>query len=236
MNNWKEILMDKPGQFETKYVFNNFTTAKVISWLSSRCGQDPGFPCGIVSSTYFDTRNWKYLNEKVNSDYLKTKVRLRRYYCLDGNKQGDKSFLEIKFRTGSKRKKIRIERDYDWLLNTPLESLDFMSVSDALIKEGIFLRDMIFPVFQIQYKRRRFIDPVTGMRLSVDYDIHVPRINRMMVKKTNPFTLDHSVFEVKGNDFVLPDNLQQLTAFGCRKQSFSKFYACYNNLMQNGLN
>lgn len=236
MKKRKEILLDTQAQFETKYGFDNFIAGKVIAWLGARCSQDLKFPCGIVSSIYFDTRNWMYLNEKINSDYLKTKVRLRRYSGFDGKKQGTASFLEVKYRIGSRRKKIRIEKDSDWLVDIPLESLDYLSITDALAREGILFHDKIFPVFQIRYKRRRFTDPVTGVRLSVDYDIHVPSLNRQMVKRTNPFHLDRAVFEVKGNKFELPDNLQQLTAFGCRKQSFSKFYACYNHLMQNGFN
>jgi hypothetical protein len=71
-------------------------------------GGHPFFP-ETVSSIYFDTWGWKSLSEKINSDYLKTKIRFRWYSDIAYQLHYAPSFAEAKFRIGTKRKKIRIQ-------------------------------------------------------------------------------------------------------------------------------
>ena len=89
---------DGPPNLETKYVFHRASAPKIICWLKGRVRPDKEYPAGIISSIYYDSRGWDFLNEKINSDYLKSKVRLRWY--LDFETETPLGALSIvRFRT-----------------------------------------------------------------------------------------------------------------------------------------
>jgi len=217
------------ANFETKYVLENGCVPKFIQWLKYRCLPDPVYPAGIVSSIYFDTWDWRFLREKINSDFLKTKIRVRWYTEINSGICSAESFLEAKFKQGKKRHKIRKKLDIsgEWLSKSDLCSRDLIGLPNRLLKSGVILPDSLFPVFQIQYKRVRFVEPYSRARLSLDYAIRVPAVNQQRVPGVFPFNLQNSVFELKGEIDKLPAFLHQLTTLGCRKDSFSKYSFCY---------
>ena len=219
---------------ELKFVFENSRASVLIKWLELRCQPDPDFPTGKVSSIYYDTLNWRYLNEKINSDFLKTKIRIRWYEDINTGHQGDQSFLEAKYKIGSSRKKKRVATEYSgkWLSRIPLSDPKLIGIPFLLCELGVKIPPTLFPAFQISYKRFRFIEPLTGSRLCIDFDIGMPRTNWHMLPKTGRGILPCGVFEVKGSQTELPGILRQLTAMGCRKESFSKYSGCVNELLQ----
>lgn len=221
------------SEHETKFVMASVVVPHIMKWLQCRCRPDPRFPAGIVSSIYYDTHDWQFLREKINSDYLKTKVRLRWYSDIHDGAPEDRSFIEAKFKRGARRRKIRLQAPHTgrWLDRLSLGDPRLLVVPQLLgKKEVLFFRPLI-PTFRIRYKRFRFCEPLTGARLSIDHDIQVPDVNWRMVPRTQPFSLRQSVFEMKGNLSDLPDVLHQLTAMGCRKESFSKYSRCYEKIM-----
>ena len=225
-------ILNPSSEHETKFVINNSAAHIFIKWLQLRCIPDPKYPAGHISSIYYDTKGWRFLREKINSDFLKTKVRVRWYADIDNKESGDVSFLEIKSKVGSRRKKVRIELDYSgkWLSKVDLSDQKLMAIPLQLRSRGIIFPEPLYPVFQISYKRQRFVESITGARICFDYNISAPKVNRRMIGKYNPFRLKHSVFELKGNLTALPDVLHQLTAMGCYKQSFSKYSICYKKI------
>lgn len=220
------------AEHETKYVFANNLAPILIKWMKLRCLPDPKFPSGMISSIYYDTKDWLLLNEKINSDYLKTKFRVRWYESLENGQAGEQSFIEIKHKIGAIRKKIRIESNYsgNQLVKMDMADqalLDFPKIACAA---GANISLSLYPAFQISYKRFRFLEPKTRCRLCIDYDIRAPRANWRMLPRIKPLFLNSGVIELKGNISELPDTIQQLTALGCRKQSFSKYSSCYYKL------
>ncbi len=171
--------------------------------------------------------------EKINSDYLKTKIRLRWYADIDTEEPGDKSYIEAKFKIGSKRDKIRVETGLfgNWLDRVNLENKKLLRTPHLLRPKGVIVGGRLVPVFKIKYKRRRFVEPISQARLSLDYDISSPCVNHSIMPRTTPFHLKDAVFELKGTLTELPDVLHQLTAIGCQKQSFSKYSNCYEKIM-----
>lgn len=67
------------SSYELKFAIDDRQATTVRGWLRSICPQDPAFPRGIVNSIYYDTPALQHLHEKINSDYFKTKIRLRWY-------------------------------------------------------------------------------------------------------------------------------------------------------------
>lgn len=224
----------KMPEHETKYIFENHLASMLHAWIRLRCRPDPQFESGLISSIYYDTRDWDFLYEKANSDYRKMKIRLRWYAESDGANPGNESFLEIKEKIGSFRKKTRIKTGLTgkWLSEKHLNSPDLLGPIRNLHAVGVKLPSSVFPVFQISYQRHRYIDPIAGSRVCIDRDICVARTNRSILPLPCPKTLSYGVFEFKGPGLQLPPLFQQLTAFDCHKASFSKYYVGYLEIMQ----
>lgn len=229
-----ELSQKRTRDNELKFIISNSKSSQVLSWLRKTCKKDTEYPVAMISSIYYDTHQWKYLNEKINSDYLKTKVRLRWYSDLDYRNHSEITFLEAKFKIGSKREKIRLNTSYtgEQIASTNLENPELINIPVALKEQSSVIKYPLLPTFQISYKRERFIDPLSGSRICFDYDISAPRTNIHMIPNTNHFQIETAVFEIKGNNDELPYSLYPLTDMGCVKSSFSKYLACYQKLMR----
>ena len=94
------------ADFELKFVGERWRAKPLRRLLERLCRPDPAFPTGTVFTIYYDTPSLECLDEKRNSDYLKTKVRLR-WYRVEG-RPTDSAFLEVKSRVGSRRDKLRL--------------------------------------------------------------------------------------------------------------------------------
>lgn len=223
------------AEHETKFVFPAGNSKKLRKWLMGRCVTDGSYPVGIISSIYYDTIDFNFLDEKINSDFLKTKFRLRWYQDVETHDYSPLAYFEMKKKTGSAREKKRtVLTMHETIKNASyLNEPFFIEQSRKLFSKEMHPGRAILPVMQISYRRYRFIDRFTGARLAVDYDIHVPRINPMMIKKADKSMLNVGVFECKSESMNLPDWLHGVTIFGCRKGSFSKYSSCYQHVTGN---
>ncbi len=207
---------DSGPNHELKFVFPNALATTIATWLSLRCLPDPEYPDGLVSSIYFDSRDLQCLAEKSNSDFLKMKVRWRWYSDPETGAPWPASFVEIKSKFGANRDKLRIpaSRAGDWLSRASLLDPALLEVNHILLRHNLPQPRAWHPAFEVTYRRRRFIDPFTGGRLCVDSNIRAPRAHP---------PLDD-----------LPAGLHQLTAMGCRRESFSKYLSCFLRLRGEG--
>lgn len=223
---------DGPAEYETKYVFGRGRLHVVRRWLECRCPPHPAFPASIVSSIYFDTRGWRSLGEKLNSDLFKLKARLRWYSDFETGEPEEVVHLEAKFKRGRERGKLRVPVDLSGraLSGLALDDAGAPDVGALLRSEGVDYPGLLLPAFRIDYRRMRFVEPATRANLCLDYDIHVPCSNRRLVRHHDPRRLGQGVFEIKGRSAALPPALRPLVKLGCRKQAFSKYLACYERL------
>lgn len=217
-----------------KFVFNLPEATRLVAWLSGRCRPDPDFPEGIVSSIYYDSMDWVLLREKLNSDYVKTKIRVRWYGDLETGETGEASFLEVKTKEGGLSGKTRIRTQWpgSWLETVPLNDSALLSVRPHLRSCGVSHPDTVVPAFVVRYNRVRFVEPVTGARLCIDWNIGAPRVNPQLLPGFHAFVLPFGVFEVKGGIDDLPPILHTMTVMGCRKQAVSKYLACYCHILR----
>ena len=219
---------------ELKFTIGNRRTPRVIAWLASVCRADPVYPQAAVSSIYFDTLRWHSLGEKLDSEYLKSKFRLR-WYALPGRppEAGDPVFAEAKFRIGVVRRKLHVRAPYcaGWIQDVALGAPRLRDFPRFLQAQGVPVRHELFPAFVVSYQRRRYIDPVSGLRLCVDSEIGAPRVNPTVLPGAAPVRLETAAVEVKGACAELPAHLHTLTDLGCRKTSFSKYAVCYQKIM-----
>lgn len=216
---------------EHKFTIDARQADAIRRWLGSLCPGDPVFPYGMVNSIYFDTPSLAHLLEKINSDYLKTKVRLRWYDA--GNGPASSAFLEAKFRMGSRRYKTRVEVpvEGEWLSSVPLDDPALRRIPERLRGLGVPVAAALRPVMWIRYRRDRFVDPITRTRISLDTDITVPAVNHELFDSASPLPLDVAVVEIKGQGSDVPRVLRHLMTLGGRKTSFSKYLACYHHVV-----
>jgi hypothetical protein len=217
---------------EIKYTFAPAFARAVIDLLRAVCRPDPEFPAADVFSLYYDTPERELLEEKRNSDYLKTKIRCRWYGAVSGTEMDRAVFLEAKRKEGAARDKARVLLPMDGatLWNTPLTAPELCRLPEHLAAAGIPFPRPIFPMFILRYTRHRFIDPATGARIAVDAGIHVPRANPAFIPRHNPTPLPVAVLEVKGGLREMPRSLHAVSTFPFRRETFSKYLACHDML------
>lgn len=213
---------------ELKFVFSNARAPMALSLLRARCQPDPKHPTGLVSSIYYDDRTLRFLREKVNSDYLKTKVRLR-WYDAGPNTYG---FVEAKFRIGDRRDKVRVSTPHsaEWLALRRLHEPVLQRIPELLRTRGVTVSSALCPVFLVRYQRYRFVEPLSGSRVSLDCDISVPTTNRSLLPYAGAARLTTAVVEIKGTQTELPTVLRELLRLGCRRSSFSKYGSAFRSL------
>jgi hypothetical protein len=167
---------------------------------------------GFISSIYFDNGHLDLLNEKLNSDYLKAKVRVRWYSSVTTETPYPPVFLEVKRKVGSARRKIRQQLDWTsgWVKSRPLHDPSFLQVKTILAKLGNPFNRPLFPTLQIDYRRSRYVAPHSGARLAVDSDIRVSRVKGQFISHLNGKSLGDAVFECKIRSQNLPDWLGQV--------------------------
>lgn len=198
----------------------------MVSWIASRSLEDPKFPEGSVTSIYYDSFDLASMHEKVNSFHERKKIRIRWYSDLPGRITQACSFFEIKHKIGERRCKYRIKTEFSgaWLESRSMDDIELMKIPCLLgCPES---RETLFPVIKINFKRRRFVDRITGARISVDYDITVPAANRSFQPCRVPAELETAVIEFKGSEPDLPRMYHRITDLGAVKGSFSKYVHC----------
>ncbi|MBT8362703.1 MAG: VTC domain-containing protein [Deltaproteobacteria bacterium] len=229
-------LVEEKGEFELKYTFPNYFRSPLESWLSVCCKKDPNYPKSRVQSIYLETNLAESYQEKVNSDFFKTKYRVRWYETDYGRpfEEADKIpvFLENKMKIGTKRLKNRwiVETSFYKLssenLNSQFHGCWYEMFSD---KKEDFI-PYLQPFVQISYTRKRFLDSITGSRLSLDYDIRVEKTNSSLLPPAHKIPLDVGVFEVKSKSNSPPHSLVYLTTNIVKKANFSKYEQCVSSL------
>jgi hypothetical protein len=222
------------GEFELKFTFNNLQAPLLENLLTLKCSKDPDFPVSKVESIYFENISGSAYAEKINSDYLKTKYRLRWYENPSIESLDDVSnttvFIEKKMKYGSRRAKAResLKTDVRLLKGHDLSSPYHQSWKNHFIASGTTAN--IEPYLQISYLRRRFMERIEGVRVSLDSNIRVERSNLLYLPPPIIQELPVGVLEIKGDSAEIPKSLGYITSTLARKASFSKYEQCINIL------
>ena len=212
---------------EAKYVFALADQARVLAWLDSFCVPDRNFERGRVHSLYYDSYGLDLYDEKRNSDYVKTKVRLRWYTLTAKDREpGAKisCFLEVKRKYGTVRDKQRValEVDADDLLGDPFGSETLRNLPTQAFGLTQIQPFFLIPAAIVQYSRGRYVEPETGARVSIDTDIRCPASNLDLFPEPVEVALPVGVLEIKGAMGVFPRSLRPIQDT-LHKEAFSKY-------------
>lgn len=212
-----------PLVHEIKYVMPAASAGPAEAWLNATCRPERAYPPAWVCSVYFDHPGADLLDEKINSDYLKTKVRVRWYEPLAGP-AGGPAFLEIKQRAGTTRDKRRLA------LGTPAAEVSGWPLHDPrwlvlIAAAAARIGGPLAPVLRMRYLRARFFDGLSGTRMALDRHLAVTAAHPALRPRPLPADLPWAVVEWKGSCPEISSGLRGLTRFGARRQSFSKYLA-----------
>jgi hypothetical protein len=210
----------------------------VAAWLDARCDRDPSYPEGQVRSLYLDTAGLKYLAEKMDGDFLKTKIRLRWYASDENAAAAGPVWLEVKRRAGLSRSKIRVrflDRATDIDRLDP-DAIDIGDVVPRVREQGVDAPSWLRPTLALRYQRSRWVEPESGIRIALDRAIRPTWIAGPSPPATGNGELLDAIIEFKGSMPDAPVLLRQrVAAFGGRRTSFSKYFRCYDRLVSGRL-
>ncbi len=220
---------------EQKYIFVAQQKEMILDWLQYCYIRDPAFYFGTISSLYYDTPTLSLYDEKRNSDYLKSKVRLRWYENLQESNQAFdvKCYLEIKRKYGTVRQKERMELviSSKKLVIDPFSDEEILSLPARVYELGYFPTGILVPMLLIQYNRYRFVDAQSGARIALDTEICCTHVNATYVSGLPPVYLGAGVLEIKGRHRQLLSSLHPIHVH-LTKEAFSKYARCLEYLMQ----
>lgn len=243
---------------ERKFLCAEGQSEAILAWLEHACLPDPRFPRAVVSSIYYDTPDLAFYREKQDGLFLRSKVRLRWYEDDEaggrpgvgglrgaevptgaGRRAGRGApgdcFLEVKQKEGRVSRKLRIALPQPPVLREgePLGDDGIAALSARAGELGCSPPGPLVPVLLVRYRRRRYVDPRSLARLSLDAGIVCTHANPAFVLGSPPAHLAVTVLEVKGGDGEFRRSLEPL-ARRLEPASFSKYAACLERLLGEG--
>jgi hypothetical protein len=208
---------------ERKFLVNPNRFGLVRAWLAHTCRPAPDYPEGQVSSCYYDTPDLDEYFASFDGDLDKHKVRLRWYDSLPSSGEVT-AFVELKSKRGAETTKRRTP------LTVPASALaeeDFAAalphdmLNRCLLGFGYRAPFDLRPTVVITYHRFRFVEPHSGMTVSLDSNIRAWLVGEL--PRWPPVSLKAAVLELKGRALELPLRLRALDRFGPVWTAYSKY-------------
>lgn len=221
--------MQAVARFEHKYILPAANAGHLQGWLDHVCVLDPEHADNLIHSLYFDSGALAAAEEKFQSTFFKTKVRLRWYTDAAGTPFEPAAYLEVKTKQGRRTRKHRakLALDLERFLADPVGAGGELDLLGALPWLDRDTSRRLRPVCVIRYHRRRYIDMRRGLRVALDAGIGVTHANPVFRFPGRCPELPWAVVEVKGRGQAgeppLPAGIPALRLF---RTAFSKYGEC----------
>ena len=226
---------------EQKFFVHPSREALALALLRRTCREDEEHPVGQVNSLYFDTADLEQHGRSAAGEYTKDKVRIRWYgeehdpHRNNGGaappaSEAARIWLELKSRRGFSSTKQRVE------MNVPAAALSRHALARGIVSPTTMVRTMagfgffagarLCPVIVVSYRRYRFIEPLTGFRISIDSHVRSTVVMPGIGRGERGLELPGAVVEVKGPVFDVPPSLREIVEIGSSWTRYSKYSAC----------
>ena len=219
-----------PSRFERKFAVEPANAGFALSLLRHVCRADREYPADRVNSLYFDTEDLDQYEKSGAGAYRKDKVRIRWYGSDMLKGRGMPVYLELKTRQGfassKQRKKFMVPTFSLKADNLKNGILDRIAIIETLAEFGYFPEKPLKPIIRISYRRYRFNEMMSGVRVSYDEDIRAVVVAPEFFRQEAEIRLSNSVIEVKGPKIELPLMLRQLRILNLDWSRFSKYGSC----------
>jgi len=210
-------------RIEKKFAFNRLIDGDAL--LVESCIPDTLHPEDWVHTIHFDTADLEAYRQCIDGEFIKKKVRARWYADHPGALPEGPVNLEIKRRRGNATGKELCGTGQ--LVVSEPDELFAPGIWNNIFGNSAFaslvLARPLIPVLWSCYRRRRYYDPWSGTRLSLDECIHGLAFNwRCNTGKPAPHTvkLNTTVIEVKSPVEQHPPFLQHLAG---AQRGYSKY-------------
>jgi len=166
----------------------------------------------------------------VSGDLCRDKVRIRWYGDGNGAAGTRTVYLELKRKRGLLGSKLRS------CLSVPVDALAAPNLArgilprplldETLASFGYFPGASLWPVIRISYKRCRFVDPISGQRVSLDSHVRSTSLMPTVGNGEKELELPGAIIEIKGSSTDVPVSLKALGMLGVDWSRFSKYSSC----------
>ena len=180
--------------------------------LHQFCRLDSDYPKEQINSLYFDTDDLEQYLKSSSGEFRKNKVRIRWYHTLDDYQEEVPIFLELKSREGfassKQRQKLLMPMPHLEQENLYRGIIPMTTLIDTISSFGYYPEMPLHPIIVISYWRYRFSEVLTGMRVTLDYNIRSTIVKRSLGYEEKELKLTGGVIEVKGHTMELPVTLR----------------------------
>jgi hypothetical protein len=227
----------RPGRFERKFYLPAAKIPFAAHLLMHCCMKDRQYPKGTIHSVYYDTTDDAALHDSSEGNPIRNKIRVRWYDTPQETSDTTPVFLELKSKDGfagtKQRKKILVPTQR--LTNPAMRGsiLDLTTIHQTLFQFGYYPDGLLHPAIYISYRRLRFEDVLTGVRISLDGHIHSSMVLPHLNGHGGPLLMHGGVIEIKGPSMDIPRAVQSIRYLGTDWSRYSKFAACLEAQMEN---
>ncbi|MFO8009219.1 MAG: VTC domain-containing protein [Dehalococcoidia bacterium] len=217
-------------RIERKFYIAPREIGSAYAVLRQICRPDKEYPVGRINSLYFDTSDLDQHERSASGEYKKDKVRIRWYGEQSQIPEMVSVFLELKSKRGfqsfKKRQRYLVSREN--LLRPYISAgiVERRTLVDKIAQFGHFPEKLLRPIIVISYLRYRFTEMVTGIRVSLDYNISSTFVARELGYGERDLPLRGGVVEVKGPNIELPMTLRRMKMLNTDWSRFSKYSHC----------
>ena len=222
---------------ENKYLINNIEKERFLCTFKNLIVPDENGLNGhyYVSSIYFDTDNFDFYQDKLEGEFFKLKIRIRRYSLDSKNWNSPKLELKIKHCDNTIKYSKEITSDeVNKLVSSSISGYEVLKMfnHDKKIPKEYLLGRLFKPVTEIIYDRDAYIFPtVPDFRITFDYRIHSNLINKNLGKSY--LAEIKNIFELKTN-LKIPDIfLEWLKKRNITQEHVSKYSLSIEKLVKN---
>jgi hypothetical protein len=217
-------------RFERKFFVSPERADYARSLLSHLCLPDGVFPQGRINSLYFDTPDLDHFQKSDDGSYEREKIRIR-WYDSPANWEGMVPvYLELKAKRGfasrKQRRKIFVTAEKLKRIRGNNTIVNRSVILQTLSEFGYFSKEPLVPVILVTYERFRFVEILTGARLSFDRRISSVTTAPGLGYGQSSLMLKGAVIEIKGPSMEIPRSLCSLIELGADWTRFSKYAGC----------
>jgi hypothetical protein len=228
---------------EQKYFVAPAKMGLALALLRRTCRWDGEYPEEQINSLYFDTVDLDEHQRSLAGEFAKDKIRIRWYGAWpDGAARAPAAgaapgpsttdglvpvWLELKSRRGfaSSKQRRPLQVSAETLVPDALcrGIVPITAVRQTMAEFGFFSLGRLIPVVAISYRRQRFVEPRTGLRVALDSRIRSSMVMPGLGRGERGLELPGAVIEVKGPTMDLPLSLRQAADLGSSWTRYSKY-------------
>jgi len=221
--------INHPARLERKFYLPPAKISFAAHLLKHCCLSDKHYPQGVVHSVYYDTPDLTCFNDSNDGNYGRHKIRIR-WYDTPINNAPTTVYVELKSKNGfagtKQRKKHTIS---SWKLERQgirEGIIHYPELQNILMQFGYCTDTCLEPTIYIAYRRLRFEDILTGIRISLDWNIHSTLLAQPWNRWEGQLRLYGGVIEIKGPTSDIPPALQSMRLLETDWSRFSKYAGC----------